>query len=1244
MTMAVKNVIEMILFLLLTLLMFIISSSQKLSNCEFNVTYNGQRVVYNLTRLSRQESWQTTDGENRASLFVCHMPSQCQNSSVCVLRQQDKMWNMVISNYGANWKTAQSKTNRPVLELVGTQLCHGRKNYSAEISFTCSSAERDPVLMGVRDSCMLLVMWETVAACPVDKGCVFGDSDFSSLRHSDYYEVVADAKQKYLLNLCGPVRSGACGDIDDVTACEVGKNNSLTVIGQLDGHHMQMSDSTGIALIYKTSSKGLRTKIQFICNGSAANTSPKFVSFSRKTYLFEVGTPLACTAWPQECVVLGSNGGRIDLSPLKKNKGNWVTQPLPLGVQYHVSVCGPLNPTHTHKCSAGVGACRTNSSSSVSLGYITSGPRMTSSNTVILEYTGGSPCPGGRMHSMQIEFLCSKVDGGPVFMKETAGCVHHFLWETPVSCPSLMAAGQNCLVNDMQYGNVFNLMVLYSPRGGYSLTTEQGDTYHINVCGPLNKTCNGQKTSVCLTTQDHKSFAIGHVNKTVLYDNGGLRFVLHGEGCNSGRNSSTVTIILLCRQGSDLGQPEMFSRDEECNFYYVWHTVAACPPYRSVDCRVTHNGQFYDLSRLSNSEGNHVVVQKQSNLKFLLNVCQSIVFGKYESCEYTSAACLVNLSISDPTRSFTNIGDVGNGPYFENDKLKLRYDDGDICLNPEGPDHISTVITFECDHSTDYMPELLPGDVCVYEFLWRTPAACPVNMKPEQPKEDDSCTVVIPGRDDRVNLRPLRNKVKMVSDPDGYNYTFVVCGNLSSSRCGNGSVGVCQFQAQDQSQFWSAGVGNSHLHYTQGAISLEYTNGAPCKDGLTRRTRIDFVCEMNGSEQIAFIDKLDSCSFLIVWYTDLACITKVECFTPARSDSAPINLTPLIRLDHNYKVQIRNDTVVYINVCHPLLPVQGLSCVGGSSACVAHLQNGSLTDEKSLGFASGPVKGDKGKAYIMYSQGSVCDSGPNYSSKFDFECDPMSGQGEPEFRELTDDCQYQFIWKTSVTCEPFIKNVSVSNGQCVLSNEQINASMNLQTLGQHGVMQVEEYSVNLCSTGTVTHTSDFKLYGTLTSVVFDYQQQQVCLLFTRGAICTSSENYKAQLLLNCDREAGSNEPEVLMKNDCGVVIEWPNFAVCELLVPSSVHSTLHTEPTQGSSVGLVVGLIVLVAVLCLLVLYFRKPANRNHLRSRVSLLLGVQHNGQFHYSRLEAADEASQLLVSHMDGQESDSDDELLRM
>jgi hypothetical protein len=72
-----------------------------------------------------------------------------------------------------------------------------------------------------------------------------------------------------------------------------------------------------------------------------------------------------------------------------------------------------------------------------------------------------------------------------------------------------VATGQDCVVTDVQYGNVFNLMALHSSHGGYSLTTEWGDAYLINVCGPLDRTCNGREASVCLTTQANKSFAIG---------------------------------------------------------------------------------------------------------------------------------------------------------------------------------------------------------------------------------------------------------------------------------------------------------------------------------------------------------------------------------------------------------------------------------------------------------------------------------------------------------------------------------------------------------------------------------------------------------------------------------------------------------------------------------------------------------------------------------------------------------------
>lgn len=44
------------------------------------------------------------------------------------------------------------------------------------------------------------------------------------------------------------------------------------------------------------------------------------------------------------------------------------------------------------------------------------------------------------------------------------------------------------------------------------------------------------------------------------------------------------------------------------------------------------------------------------------------------------------------------------------------------------------------------------------------------------------------------------------------------------------------------------------------------------------------------------------------------------------------------------------------------------------------------------------------------------------------------------------------------------------------------------------------------------------------------------------------------------------------------------------------------------------------------------------------LLLPSDSSNFFLLIQLEAADEASQLLVRHTDGQDSDSDDELLRM
>ena len=99
-------------------------------------------------------------------------------------------------------------------------------------------------------------MWQTSVACPVDTDCTFDGINFSSLRHSDHYEVEAGDGWKFLLNVCGPVHSDKWNVTDRVTACEIDKNNSMRIIGRLDGYRVQMSQQKGTVLTYKNSSKG----------------------------------------------------------------------------------------------------------------------------------------------------------------------------------------------------------------------------------------------------------------------------------------------------------------------------------------------------------------------------------------------------------------------------------------------------------------------------------------------------------------------------------------------------------------------------------------------------------------------------------------------------------------------------------------------------------------------------------------------------------------------------------------------------------------------------------------------------------------------------------------------------------------------------------------------------------------------------------------------------------------------------
>jgi len=99
-------------------------------------------------------------------------------------------------------------------------------------------------------------MWHTSAACPVDPNCAFDGINFIGLRRPDYYKVEDSGGQKFLLNVCGPVRADKWNGTDRVAAYEICKNDSVRIIGQLDGYRVQKSQQKGIVLSYTNSSKG----------------------------------------------------------------------------------------------------------------------------------------------------------------------------------------------------------------------------------------------------------------------------------------------------------------------------------------------------------------------------------------------------------------------------------------------------------------------------------------------------------------------------------------------------------------------------------------------------------------------------------------------------------------------------------------------------------------------------------------------------------------------------------------------------------------------------------------------------------------------------------------------------------------------------------------------------------------------------------------------------------------------------
>lgn len=1174
-------------------------------------TATGGGRQYDLSSLSRgtdQDNWAVVDESNPGSrrkfyLNVCtplkEIPvgSGCSPfAAVCQTGYQNSQEQLVSDNLGevTSGPTVEGEGLLTLRYVSVKNECQG-KNLTSTIHFVCkkgalAKGPNPPQKIG---DCEYSFVWETEAACPIadtnteGNNCSIKDRnsdytfDLSPLRKSgdqDYYEVTAMGGYKIRMNLCGSIKSPHCAVIEgaESAACletAAGLTQGLATLS----HTLDYSEDGRLMMTFDgvRQQNGQRTQVivLFLCRQNIPLGAPEFVRNEENAYYFDFKTSLACRPQPVDCQVQDEKGTQYDLSPLARSGTNWQvldTRPGYSDLTYYINVCRPINSIAGSTCPGGpVGGCQVSTSGrAFSMGYIQSQPVVAGNGTLTLRYIGGDRCHKGKPNeaprSTRINFYCSPSEHSPAFETETDTCEYIFNWLTPAACPVQRIVGQNCVVSDPLYGYSFDFNKLRKADADYLVTSGEY-AYELNVCGPLVKSskCTDSSIASCQTKPADNNFHYdaGHSSSSLVYDSGEITLTYdNGQLCHQKYNRSTVITFVCDQSKTGLAGPTFLNETEDCVYQFVWPTTQACPPFKVADCGLRDpKGGQYDLSSLSLNDDNYQTIDHVAKKKFIFNVCRSLVHQKGETCPFNSAACIVDLSVTDPKKKFHNIGEVSEQQVqFLDGHLQLVYTNGEPC--PEDPTkHVTTRILLYCSKdSIDTSPAGHFQVGCEHRFVWQTAAACPI-----QTSQGDgaNCTVTNPSTGYAFDLSSLRrSEGYTVDDRKDHKFTLNVCGAVAGTTC-VASTGTCQVETIGEMRSFNAGKWNANLQYDDGILFLNYSGGDKCHNNqYERNVIISFICSQGaGQGRPEFIAETGDCTYQFVWHTELACEEQVRC--SVEKDGYTVDLSPLIKMSgHHLAVstaghETDTDGTFYINICRPLNPIYGKLCPPGASACQDRVGKSPI----SLGKARTRPQLDpvSNKIVLLYDHGSPCPSNPttNITSKIIFNCKPGPLIGSPVL-EYFAGCQYIFEWDTNVVCER--NNTDIAKGKCVYQDPVSGAMYNFTGLRKAQPIKLIQnglqYLISLCEglgagypgceqaslcrwNGTLGHG-----YGQVTTEEFFSVEEQLKLAYMDGKSC----NGKSEGFVNfeCDPNIYPGSPTIIFVSECSGTFHWLTRAVC----------------------------------------------------------------------------------------------------
>ncbi|KAL5283604.1 IGF2R family protein [Megaselia abdita] len=790
---------------------------------------------------------------------------------------------------------------------------------------------------------------------------------------------------------------------------------------------------------------------------------------------------------------------------------------------------------------------------------------------------------------------------------------------------------KSCLVKDPTTNFTVDLNTLNFDEKPFFIP--QTIVLGFNFCHKLEGGCGSDKNVLACLRRDDNNHTLGFNGEyDFKIDNGNFSFEFPKGGNCSEDKLFSLRALIGCGTENKTKLSFVREKSDNCSYTVLLETPKACfpsaptttttqPPSNSTkpppppstpstkkveysNCLATDSANInYNLNQLQYKTHKNVIT---GDWNFTVRICSHDEV-QIPKCPPGTSICLNNGT------NFQSFGNSANLTYDKNLELTMKFKSDVKCK--DNMNYTSTII-FNCSKG-EGKPEVTKLG-CDFRFEWKTIYAC--NSEP--------CEAVHPETGFRFDMNPLKTKFNSTAE-QGKVYNFAICKS-SGAPCSEND-GSC---VEDKGRRTSLGKFNDKLHFNKtGSPYLLYENGDKCNSSNVSTnwtTKIEFVCAKDSHITIEpKVIETSNCQLLIQYPTPLACQNQIKCTSDGYgSNDEGIDLSLLMSTTKNYEVNGNDGKKFFLNVCRPLVLTYGLSCPGGSAACMttAPKEKSLPENETSLGYPDIELTATgSNRAELRYVNGSECphDKSQRLSAIIEFRCDVRAGRGNVSMDEsYNETCKYRFIWSTNVICPS--QPCAFKAGSCEVYNKVLNVSYNLKSFG------IVDGNGQIKSNGVVHDICDGQ-EGKSVSVTADYVKKFVKINLNYD---NNSNKTNTELQLYCDDNDHSTGDTT--KHEQGYyVYKHQTPTICSFLGMTS--KAEHIQPSDQSSVGATFAWILGTAFIAASVFFALRTSER---REKFADICRRGYDS-LRYSRVTTqSNENSNLLLNFRPSPLEESDDD----